>query len=119
VASRATASQFSEHSARIRIAPAWSLLWGSAVGAPRARARWAQPAFVGFRVEAGFAFRGRRVTVVPAMPPFTSKHSVRSLGEGTPALLALALTAGANKSIDTDVLSAGFASLLAAGHLQR
>jgi hypothetical protein len=31
----------------------------------------------------------------------------------------LALEQGANKSIDTDVLSAGFAGLLSAGHLQR
>ncbi len=53
------------------------------------------------------------------MPPFTRNHSVRRRTVGAPGGFALTTRAWANKSIDTDVLSAGFASLLAAGHLQR
>jgi hypothetical protein len=53
------------------------------------------------------------------MPPFTRHYSVRQSRLGVPGGLALATTAAYNRSIDTDVLSAGFARLLAAGHLQR
>jgi hypothetical protein len=53
------------------------------------------------------------------MPPFSRLHSLRQLHPGAPAWLALARSAAYNRSIDTDVLSAGFAHLLAAGHLQR
>jgi len=53
------------------------------------------------------------------MPPFPSHHPWRKLRAGASAWLALFTTAWSNRSIDTDGLSAGFAVLLSAGHLQR
>jgi hypothetical protein len=53
------------------------------------------------------------------MPPFALHQSVRKSRPSGPGWLALATWAGANTTIDTDVLSAGFASLLPAGHLRR
>jgi hypothetical protein len=87
------------------------------------RARWAQPAFVVRLVARGLAFHGPCATVALPMPPFTRIHSVGNFRSSSEALLALAWTAAANKSFDTDAQRRSFASLRSsptgAGQLRR
>jgi hypothetical protein len=107
---------------RHAVARPQSLFWGwhgaSHPESEGTRARWAHRTVVACQLAAPWHSTAGALPLLP-MKPFTCQHRLRKLRPGMPAWLALAATARLNKSIDTDVLSAGFAGLLAAGHLQR